>query len=135
LTSPHDAVTSSPEIAPKPIPTSIETPPNAAVETVDVKPMFRDAYKKRRCVVPVSGFYEWTGPKTNRQPHLFTAADGSPLIALAGLWDSWKDPATGEDILSCTLITINASTWMKPYHDRSRRHWLKPTSIAGCAVT
>jgi putative SOS response-associated peptidase YedK len=91
---------------------------NARVETVDTSGMFRDAYRKRRCVVPVSGFYEWTGDKKDRQPHLFTAADGSPLFALAGLWDSWRDPATGEDILSCTLITTGANDWMTPYHDR-----------------
>jgi putative SOS response-associated peptidase YedK len=90
----------------------------ARVETVDTSPMFRDAYCKRRCIVPVSGFYEWTGPTKDRQPHLFTAADGSPLIALAGLWDNWKDPVTGEEILSCTLITTDANDWMAPYHDR-----------------
>jgi putative SOS response-associated peptidase YedK len=91
---------------------------NARVETVAEKPMFREAYKKRRCIVPVSGFYEWTGPPKDRQPHLFTAADGSPLFALAGLWDRWRDPATGEEILSCTLIVTAATEWMTPYHDR-----------------
>jgi putative SOS response-associated peptidase YedK len=101
---------------------------NARVETVDTSAMFRDAYKKRRCIVPVSGFYEWTGPTKDRQPHLFTAADGAPLIALAGLWDSWKNPATGEDILSCTLITTDANDWMKPYHDR------QPAEIAQANV-
>jgi putative SOS response-associated peptidase YedK len=91
---------------------------NARVEGLEKSGMFREPYKRRRCIVPVSGFYEWTGPKANRQPHLFTAADGSPLIALAGLWDSWKDAATGDEILSCTLITTGANEWMKPYHHR-----------------
>lgn len=91
---------------------------NARVETVAEKPMFRDAYRKHRCVVPVSGFYEWTGDKKARQPHLFTSADGQPLMALAGLWDRWRDPVTEEDNLSCTLIVTESSEWMTPYHDR-----------------
>ncbi len=69
-------------------------------------------------IIPASGFYEWTGAKGAKQPHLFTAADGSPLLAFAGLWDRWKDPATSEWILSCTIIVSGASAWMEPYHDR-----------------
>jgi putative SOS response-associated peptidase YedK len=91
---------------------------NARVETVHEKPMFRDAFKKRRCIIPASGFYEWTGDKKERQPHLFTAADGSPVLAFAGLWDRWKDPASGEVMASCTMIVSDASEWMGPYHDR-----------------
>ena len=49
--------------------------------------MFRTAFKERRCIVPASGFFEWTGEKGATQPHLFTAADGSPLLAFAGLSD------------------------------------------------
>jgi len=91
---------------------------NARVEAVAEKPMFRDAYKKRRCIVPASGFYEWTGDKKGRQPHLFTSSDGAPILALAGLWDRWRDPLAGEEILSCTLIVTESSEWMTPYHDR-----------------
>ena len=91
---------------------------NARAETVAGKPMFRGAFRERRCIVPASGFFEWTGPKTDRQPHLFSAADGSPILAMAGLWDRWRDPATGEDVLSCTIIVSGASAWMVPYHDR-----------------
>lgn len=92
---------------------------NARAETVHEKPMFRDAFKRgRRCIIPASGFYEWTGPKTERQPHLFTAADGAPILGLAGLWDRWKDPATGDEVLSCTMIVSGASEWMEAYHDR-----------------
>ena len=80
--------------------------------------MFRDAYKSRRCIVPVSGFYEWTGPKGNKQPHIFTDAEGAPILALAGLWDRWKDRATGDEIESCTLIVTAATEWMMPCHDR-----------------
>jgi putative SOS response-associated peptidase YedK len=61
---------------------------------------------------------EWTGGKGAKQPHLYTAADGSPVLAFAGLWDRWRDPATREEILSCTIIVSGASAWMEPYHDR-----------------
>lgn len=91
---------------------------NARAESVAEKPMFREAFKTRRCIIPISGFYEWTGAKNDRQPHLFSAADGSPVLAVAGLWSPWRDPATGEAGLSCTLIVSGASDWMKSYHDR-----------------
>jgi putative SOS response-associated peptidase YedK len=60
---------------------------DARAESVAEKPMSRNAFKERRCIIPASGFYEWTGPKTARQPHLFAAADGAPVLAFAGLWD------------------------------------------------
>ncbi len=91
---------------------------NARAETVAEKPMFRDAFKRRRCIIPASGFFEWTEEADGKQPHLFTAADGSPILAFAGLWDRWRDPATKEEILSCTIIVSGASEWMTPYHDR-----------------
>lgn len=91
---------------------------NARAETVAEKPMFRDAFKKRRAVIPASGFFEWKGAKGDKTPHLFSAADGSPVLAFAGLWDRWRDPASGEDLLSCTIIVSGASAWMAPYHDR-----------------
>jgi putative SOS response-associated peptidase YedK len=91
---------------------------NARAETVAEKPMFRDAFKRRCCIIPASGFYEWTGEKGAKQPHLFSAADGSPILAFAGLWDRWRNPDDGEDVLSCTIIVSGASDWMTPYHDR-----------------
>jgi putative SOS response-associated peptidase YedK len=66
---------------------------NAPAETVADKPMFREALQRRRCIIPASGFYEWTGEKGDKQPHLFTAAGGSPILAFAGRWDCWRDPA------------------------------------------
>jgi putative SOS response-associated peptidase YedK len=50
--------------------------------------------------------------------HLFAAADGSPILAFAGLWAEWHDPVSGENVLSCTIIVSGASAWMTPYHDR-----------------
>lgn len=91
---------------------------NARAETVDQKPAFRGAFRQRRCIIPASGFYEWTGPRGARVPHLFAAADGTPVLGFAGLWDRWRDRATGEDVLSATIIVSGASGWMTPYHDR-----------------
>ena len=91
---------------------------NARAETVAQKPMFRDAFKKRRCIIPASGFFEWAGEKGEKVPHLFTAADGSLILAFAGLWDRWTDPASGDEVLSATIIVSGASEWMTPYHDR-----------------
>jgi putative SOS response-associated peptidase YedK len=91
---------------------------NARAETVAEKPLFREAFERRRCIIPASGFFEWTGEKENRQPHLFAAADGSPILAFAGLWEKWRDPATREDVLSCTIIVSGASASMTPFHDR-----------------
>ncbi|RYC28907.1 SOS response-associated peptidase, partial [Lichenibacterium minor] len=82
------------------------------------KPMFRTAFKKHRCLIPASGFYEWTGGKGDKVPHLFTAGDGSPVLAFAGLWDHWTDPESGDDVLSATIIVSGASEWMTPFHDR-----------------
>ncbi len=58
---------------------------NARAEGIATKPMFRDAFKRRRCIIPASGFYEWTGKKGDKTPHLFSAADGSSILAFAGL--------------------------------------------------
>jgi putative SOS response-associated peptidase YedK len=91
---------------------------NARAESVADKRMFRTAFREQRCIIPASGFFEWTGEKGAKQPHLFTAADGSPILAFAGLWDRWRDPETREDVLSCTIIVCDANEWMRQYHDR-----------------
>ena len=90
---------------------------NARAETVAEKPMFRGALRRRRAIIPASGFYEWTGEKDAKQPHLFTAADGSPVIAFAALWDRWHEPDQDE-MLSATIIVTEKSAWMSEYHDR-----------------
>jgi putative SOS response-associated peptidase YedK len=90
----------------------------ARAETVAEKPMFRGAYKYRRCIIPASGFYEWTGEKSDRQPHLLTAADGSPILALAGLWETWLDPANFDEVISATIIVRGVGQWAKTAYDR-----------------
>jgi hypothetical protein len=65
------------------------------VETVTTKPFFREAFKRTRCIIPASGYYEWLDTPDGKQPHYFTRTDGQ-VISFAGLWDEWKDRATGE---------------------------------------
>lgn len=90
---------------------------NARIEKVADSAMFRSAYVKRRCIVPASGFYEWTGEKGNKIPHFFSAADGE-LLGFAGLYETWINPETKQPVVSCTIITRDANKWMSAYHDR-----------------
>jgi putative SOS response-associated peptidase YedK len=90
---------------------------NARAETVAEKPMFRAAFKSRRCLVPASGFYEWTGKPGAKTPHYFSASSGAPLV-FAGLWDEWRDSDSGETIASATIIVGAANDWMSRFHDR-----------------
>jgi putative SOS response-associated peptidase YedK len=89
---------------------------NARSETVSEKPAFRAAFKRRRCLVPVSGFYEWKKDGKAKQPYYITSPDGTPL-AVAGLWEYWEG-ADGSALESCTLLTTDANELMAPLHDR-----------------
>jgi putative SOS response-associated peptidase YedK len=89
---------------------------NAMSETAATKPAFREAMKMRRCLIPADSFYEWVlGPK-QRQPYSFGMADDS-IFAFAGLWERWKD-TTGQQILSCTILTTSPNTLLAEVHDR-----------------
>jgi putative SOS response-associated peptidase YedK len=90
---------------------------NARAEGIAGKPMFRDAFKRHRCVVPSSGYYEWITRPDGKQPYFISAADGGTL-SFAGLWDRWKNPETGEFLTSCTIIVTAANELMRPIHDR-----------------
>ena len=79
--------------------------------------MFRGAFKYRRCIIPASGFYEWTGAKGAKTPHYFTSRDGRPL-ALAGIWDHWSGLDGGDDLPNATIIVGEANDWMRRFHDR-----------------
>lgn len=85
---------------------------NARSETLETKPSFRDAFRHRRCLIPASGIYEWTGTKTPRQPWHIYQTNGA-LLMMAGLWES--HPEFGN---TCTIITCAPSNWMSQYHDR-----------------
>ena len=96
-----------------------ETPAtfNARTETVTTKPMFRDAFKRKRCLIPASGYYEWKTTETGKQPYYFSTENGSPLT-IAGLWDEWKDIETGEPLNSCTMVITTANEFVSKIHDR-----------------
>lgn len=90
---------------------------NARAETVADKPMFRDAFRRRRCIVPASGYYEWRRVRDGRQPYYVSAADAG-ILSFAGLWDRWKNPDTGETTMSCTLIVTQANALTRAVHAR-----------------
>ncbi len=89
---------------------------NARSETVTEKPSFRQAFKYRRCLIPVSGFYEWQKVGKTKQPYFIHSSEGQ-LFAVAGLWEHWHS-ADGSEIESCTLLTTAANDLMRPLHDR-----------------
>jgi len=90
---------------------------NARAEGIADKPMFRDAFKRTRCVVPASGYFEWTPVNGVKQPYYISAADGS-VLSIAGLWDEWRNRASGETVVSCTLIITDANRFTMQIHDR-----------------
>jgi putative SOS response-associated peptidase YedK len=90
---------------------------NVRAETVSEKPSFRSAFKRRRCLIPASGFYEWQQTGTRRkQPYFIRPRDGG-LFSFAGLWEEWHDPR-GEVVETCTILTTDANDLMRPLHDR-----------------
>jgi putative SOS response-associated peptidase YedK len=101
---------------------------NARAESVAEKPMFRDAFKHSRCLVPISGYYEWVAAPDGKQPFYFTRADGAP-ITVAGLWDEWKSPESGDPLKSCTMVITAANDFTRRVHDRMPAI-LEPESFA-----
>ena len=89
---------------------------NARVETVAQKPAYRTAFRYRRCLVPVDGFYEWRATDSGKQPYVLRPRDGAPM-ALAGLWEHWQD-ADGNELESCTILVREANTQVKAVHER-----------------
>lgn len=105
---------------------------NARAETLAEKPAFRAAFRRRRCLVPADGFYEWTGQGPGRRPHFIGLAGGEPFT-FAGLWEVWT-AASGEVLLTFTIITTEANALLRPLHDRMpvilpparRAAWIDP---------
>jgi putative SOS response-associated peptidase YedK len=95
---------------------------NARAESILASPAFRVAFRRRRCIVPSDGFYEWLRQGASRQPFFLRSArragDGPGLLAMAGLWSLWRDPATGQWLSSCAVVTAEANEQVAPIHDR-----------------
>lgn len=89
---------------------------NARSETLDEKPSFKESFKRRRCLVPADGFYEWRKDGTSKKPQ-FIFLENRRLFAFAGLWDAWKNPQ-GEWVQSCTIITTEPNDVLRPLHHR-----------------
>lgn len=89
---------------------------NARAETVAEKPSFRAAFKRRRCLIPADGFYEWQKQNGRKQPiFIYPADDG--LFALAGLWEMWQSD-DGSMLQTCTILTTKPNEVIAPIHNR-----------------
>jgi putative SOS response-associated peptidase YedK len=109
---------------------------NARSETVAEKPAFRSSFKKRRCLIPADGFYEWKRDGTSRTPYYIHLKDQRPF-AMAGLWEQWIGPEQ-EILESCTILTTSPNQLMERLHDRmpvilpqdQMSRWLEPSTSA-----
>lgn len=90
---------------------------NARSETVPDKPSFRNAFRRRRCLVPASGFYEWKKEGDRKIPYFISMKDAE-VFSFAGLWERWREHDDAEPLDSVTICTTAASAFMKPLHER-----------------
>lgn len=91
-------------------------PINARAETIATSPMFRDAFKSRRCIVPADAYYEWRVEEGGKQPYAIARLDGSPT-AFAGIWEGWRSP-DGEILRTFAIVTTDANAELRHIHDR-----------------
>jgi putative SOS response-associated peptidase YedK len=106
---------------------------NARIETLASLQAYRAAFRNRRCLVPASAFFEWSGPPGHRTKWRVAPLD-QPLFALAGLWERWFDPHTGDAVQTYTIVTTVANEKLAALHDRMPvivapehyEHWLDP---------
>jgi putative SOS response-associated peptidase YedK len=89
---------------------------NARTEGIEDKPAFRAALRRRRCLVPATGFYEWQKRDDGKAPHYIHLTD-QPIFALAGLWEVWRD-AEKQELRTFTILTTAANPFMQSLHDR-----------------
>jgi putative SOS response-associated peptidase YedK len=90
---------------------------NARGETVKTAPAFRDAYQRRRCLVPANAFFEWKANGKTKQPYAIAMRDREPF-AFAGLWENWKNRATDEWLRTFTILTTKPNEVVAPLHNR-----------------
>lgn len=108
-------------------------PINARSETVAKLPSFRAAYAKRRCLVPIQNFFEWRRAKPPKRPYAIGMKTGAPF-AIAGIWENWQHPETGEYVRTFCLLTCPANELIGTIHDRmpviippsAYQRWLSP---------
>lgn len=111
-------------------------PVNARAETVATSGMFKNAYRYRRALMPIDGYFEWRdihGTGKNKQPYAIAMKDGSPF-ALAAIWESWRDPETGLETRTFAVLTCAPNELMATIHDRmpvilhrkDYQRWLSP---------
>lgn len=108
---------------------------NARVETAAEKPSFREAFKRRRCLIPATGFYEWTKAGSDKQP-MYIHLRNNGVFAFAGLWETWKDE-NGVPLNSCTILTGEPNELLQNYHHRMAiilhpsdyKLWLSPDEM------
>ena len=91
---------------------------NARSESVATKPMFRDSFARKRCIIPADGFYEWEPKEVGRAPHFVYRADGYPM-GFAGIWSTWKDPESGDFIRTAAILTASAEGVIAGIHERT----------------
>lgn len=89
---------------------------NARAETIAEKPSFKDAFKKRRCLIIADGFYEWDKLEKGKKPFHFSLRSGEPF-GFAGLYETWMSPEN-KPVNTCTIITTEPNDLIKPIHDR-----------------
>jgi putative SOS response-associated peptidase YedK len=110
---------------------------NARSETLAEKPSFRNAYKRRRCLLLADGYYEWQRSGAIKQPYFISFAAGAPF-GMAGLWERWRDPGSGEPLESCCIVTTSPAPAVAHVHDRmpviippdAYAEWLDPENAA-----
>ena len=90
---------------------------NARAETLEKSPAFKTPFKRKRCIVPISGYYEWQRRQENKRPHYVKSAENDALM-LAGLWDEWLDPKLDQILISFTIVTCEAAPPLKFLHHR-----------------
>ncbi len=109
---------------------------NARAETLAVKPSFRYAFAKRRCLVVADGFFEWR-PEGKRKVPVYISLKSKKPFGIAGLYDTWKSP-DGNELRTCTIITTDANDLVRPFHDRMpvilpgdvEDRWLNPAEAS-----
>lgn len=95
---------------------------NARADTLAEKPAFRAAFRRRRCLVLADGYYEWraAGPgagPSGKQPYFIRPEHGRP-VGMAGLWERWRDPQSGDPLESCVIVTTDAMDTLRNIHER-----------------